>query len=84
MEVTMQHSEEISPSIYRFPEFVRYSRLRLLRSLQRMWGEMLRGDGATGSGEPSLAAATPTQHILAAWCLAGIIAGLGLLAALAR
>ncbi|HZS85805.1 MAG TPA: hypothetical protein VFA50_23265 [Stellaceae bacterium] len=70
----MEFREDISPSIYRFPEFLRYHALRLRRACRAA----LRASLAQAIPPGGSSTGNPAQQILGAWSLAGIVALLAL------
>jgi hypothetical protein len=70
----MELRDDISPSIYRFPEFLRYTGARCLRRLQQNCEAMFVWRDAKARPVTDLSGPTPAQIVLGAWCLAFAIA----------
>jgi hypothetical protein len=73
-EAMMELHDDVSPSIYRFPELVRYTAARLRRRLRQQWEMALLRRDAKAQPVTDLSGPTPTQIVLGAWCLAIVIA----------
>ena len=70
----MELRDDISPSIYRFPELVRYTGARLQRRLRQQWDTARLRRDAKAQPVTDLSSPTPAQIVLGAWSLAIVIA----------